>query len=576
MKNIKIKNVANMILYFLRPKFLSTGILTLLTLFLGFLEMLNVLAIFPVLVAGIQNISASKDVVENSNKFIGGLQYLANMLDLSLLVTSSLLLLLITLFTFVYKIFYTWYEQRLITELLLIHKIRIFNTLINSSFEFISRIHRGKFNQLNSVSIEAVAILLDYVAKFFSQFITLILLLCLIGNGGLGLLALLGAIGCLYFFIVKHVSKKNIQECSSEIHEAKINESNLINEVFTGVQTIRNYGVMSFWLDKFNELSQSLKEKTIKIHIGYVLPGALLQLVMGVGLASFGFYMGSLSPESILQLVPIMGVFIIAISRTNSTLSSLVNSYTTIVGHYPAANNLYHYMHSCNDHQVKDAGIYPVRFSKEIRFANVSFFYKEKKSKVLTNFNMSIFKGEIVALMGRSGSGKSTIINMLMRNFEPSSGQIYIDDINIGDVDVNHYRSNFAVVSQDAFLIHGSVADNIRFGGSFSDLEIKEALKNADALEFVSALSNGVDTVIGEGGVQLSGGQKQRLSLARALLRNPEMLILDEPSSALDKEAEKSIFQSTKKMSNGRTILIITHSTALAKMCDRIIDLSLH
>lgn len=573
MKRNKLKNATKLVIYFLRPKLFLAVMLTLLTLFLGFLEMLNVLAIFPVLVAGMQNLTSEKDGAGSSNELMGGLEYLSNVFGISLLALSSALLLLVAIFTFLFKIFYTWYEQRLISELLLIHKRRIFNTLENTSFEFINKIHRGRFNQLNSVSIEAVGILLDYVAKFFSQLITLVLLLILMGKGGLELLVVLASIGFLYFFVVKHVSKKNIQECSREIHEARISESNILNEVFTGVQTIINYGAMSFWRKKFDFVSRSLKEKTIKIHIGYVLPGALLQLIMGVGLASFGFYMGSLSAESIFQMVPIMGVFIIAISRTNSALSALVNSYTAIVGHYPAAKNLYQYMHSCEDSHVEKFGIKFIRFSNELRLNNVGFFYRDKRSNVLTDFNMSILKGEIVALIGRSGSGKSTVINLLMRNFEPSSGQIYMDNIDIRDIEIGCYRSNFAVVSQDAFLVQGSVADNIRFGSSFSDREIIDALRNADALTFVSALPFGVDTIIGEGGAQLSGGQKQRLSLARALLRNPEILILDEPSSALDREAEKSIFESTKKISSGRTILIITHSAALAQMCDRIINL---
>jgi len=395
-------------------------------------------------------------------------------------------------------------------------------------------------------------------------------------SGDLYLLLVLGIIGLLYFLVVKQVSKKNIQESSREIHKIKIKESNVLNEVFSGIETIRNFNAMPFWQQKFDGAIHFLKEYTIKIHLGFMLPGALLQLIMGIGMAAFGLYMGALKNEVMLQLLPIMGVFIIAISRTNSTLSSLVNSYTAIIGHMPAAKNLYDFIQSAQGNRRNENGTLITNFTNSICFSNVGFKYSGKQNNALKNFSMEISKGEIIGVVGKSGSGKSTIINLLIRNFQPSSGDVYLDGVNIENIDINHYKSIFSIVSQDPFLLHGSILENITFGRTFTDQEINDAVILADALGFIGDLPDGMNTIIGEGGVKLSGGQKQRISLARALLRKSEVLILDEPSSALDSETEKLIFKNLNELLMDRTILIITHSKVLADMCDRIVDLNLY
>jgi len=572
----KIRGGAEIIFYFLRPRIGATVFLVSLTFLLGFLEMLNVIAIFPLLVAGLQNLTPINNDTSATAVVIHNLEIISNFLSLSTLQVASILLLTISIFTFVYKVFYSWYEQNLIGGLILIHKKSIFSVLEDSTLEFTNTLHRGRLNQLNSSSIEAVSIILDYIAKFFGQLITLILLLTIMASGDLYLLLVLGIIGLLYFLVVKQVSKKNIQESSREIHKIKIKESNVLNEVFSGIETIRNFNAMPFWQQKFDGAIHFLKEYTIKIHLGFMLPGALLQLIMGIGMAAFGLYMGALKNEVMLQLLPIMGVFIIAISRTNSTLSSLVNSYTAIIGHMPAAKNLYDFIQSAQGNRRNENGTLITNFTNSICFSNVGFKYSGKQNNALKNFSMEISKGEIIGVVGKSGSGKSTIINLLIRNFQPSSGDVYLDGVNIENIDINHYKSIFSIVSQDPFLLHGSILENITFGRTFTDQEINDAVILADALGFIGDLPDGMNTIIGEGGVKLSGGQKQRISLARALLRKSEVLILDEPSSALDSETEKLIFKNLNELLMDRTILIITHSKVLADMCDRIVDLNLY
>jgi ABC-type multidrug transport system fused ATPase/permease subunit len=575
MKNFlaRYREQFQLVRYFLRPKLISAGVLTILTFGLGFLEMLNVLAIFPILLAGVDTVSGEQVSNPSSGLIAEALSSMARGLNLSELLVASLILLLITIFTFVYKVLYTWFEHKAISDLLLIHKRKFFETLEFSSPGGLGGIKRGELNQLGSSSMEAVGILLDYIAKFISQASTLILLIVLIANGGLVLLITLISLGFFYFLLMKHVSKVSVQKYSKDIHEIKIAESHVLNEVFTGIETIRNYGAINLWKRRFHALAESLKSSSIKINIGYLLPGALLQLLMGIGMASFGVYLSRLSSDQILQIIPIIGVFIIAVSRTNASLSGLVNSYAVIVAYYPPAKNLYNFMKNSQHSGGDEGSVNFNKFEKSIVFSNVSFNFSEKSQNILDRINIEIKRGGSVAIVGGSGSGKTTLINLMLGNYVPTSGRIIIDGLDINNIKKEQYRKRFAVVSQDSFLMSGTLIDNINFGANYSLSEIKEALQRANAIEFVENLPQKLNTMVGEGGVRLSGGQTQRISLARALLRRPDILILDEPTSSLDSKNEGIVFQNVNELSKQMTIIIVTHSLTLSRMCDRIISL---
>lgn len=209
----------------------------------------------------------------------------------------------------------------------------------------------------------------------------------------------------------------------------------------------------------------------------------------------------------------------------------------------------------------------------KIEFQNVSFAYENGKS-VLKNFNLTIKAGEITAIVGPTGSGKSTLCQLLLRFYEPTSGRILIDGIDIREYSLYQLRGFIGIMQQDVFLFSGSVKENIAYGAPTADLAaIENAAALAKADKFIAALPQKYDTNIGERGVKLSGGQKQRLAIARIFLKNPPILILDEATSALDNETEKQVQRALDTLSNARTTLIIAHRLAAIRQADKIIVL---
>jgi subfamily B ATP-binding cassette protein MsbA len=211
-------------------------------------------------------------------------------------------------------------------------------------------------------------------------------------------------------------------------------------------------------------------------------------------------------------------------------------------------------------------------FTNEIVFKNISFKYKD--DYVLKNFSLTIKKGETVALVGQSGSGKSTLANLVTRFYDVNEGAIFIDGINIKSVTKKSLRALMGIVSQDSILFNDTIANNIKLGAQHAtDSAVLEASEIANANEFIQQLPKKFDTNIGDSGNTLSGGQKQRLSIARAVLKNPPIMILDEATSALDTESEQLVQVALEKMMQNRTSLVIAHRLSTIQKADKIVVL---
>ena len=213
-------------------------------------------------------------------------------------------------------------------------------------------------------------------------------------------------------------------------------------------------------------------------------------------------------------------------------------------------------------------------FESNIQFQNVTFVYPQTKRLVLNSINLTFPQGKHIALVGPSGSGKSTLVDLVLGFYRPTSGSVVVNGKYYEEYKIKDYRKLFGLVSQESSMSFPTIRENlVLFKQNATELELRRALDQADALEFVDNLPDGIDTVIGERGVKLSGGQKQRLSIARALLHNPQILIFDEATSSLDSLSEAKIIESIKKASVGRTSITVAHRLSTVMHCDRIIFL---
>ncbi len=210
----------------------------------------------------------------------------------------------------------------------------------------------------------------------------------------------------------------------------------------------------------------------------------------------------------------------------------------------------------------------------DIRFIDVSFAYRERSEPALSGFSLRVAPGERVALVGRSGSGKTTVVSLLLRFFELDEGRILVGGRDIRDLALSQLRALVSVVAQDTYLFHGSVRDNLLVGrADADDHAIEAAARAARAHEFIRELPNGYDTVIGERGLKLSGGERQRIAIARALLKDAPILVLDEPTSSVDAANEAEIQHALDRLSRGRATLVIAHRLSTVRDADRILVL---
>lgn len=560
--------------YFTAPRRGAVIWLTCLTFTSGFVEMINVAALFPLLLTGMQSIVGAGLTSASSSWVDGQLKWLGDTTGLNTLAIASILLLVVSLGAFLFKIYYAWYGQKLATDIMAEQKLNVFETLTRAEYQVYTSAKRGELMHISTAATEAIAIVIDYLTRIASQVITMVMLLTLIFAGSARFFWIVVVVGTAYFILVRMLIRRWVQNGAQEMHALRIAESDLLSEFVGGVRTIRLYRATQHWRRLLVSAVRRYATLMVRVYLGIVSPGILVQLLMGVGIAAFGLYASTASPKAIAEFVPMLGMFVIAVSRVNAALSAAASSYAAIVNHYPAAKGVYDLLTKTpimeEPQATRASGL---EFKDALVFENVDFVYPSRDKPVLKEFNLEIKRGRKVAILGESGKGKTTILNLLLRLYAPTRGRVLLDGRPIDELPREDYLKLFAIVSQDSFLLHGSILDNITFGENYPLEEVKAAAERAEAHSFISALPLGYDTIVGENGVQLSGGQRQRISMARAFLRKPQILILDEPTSALDLNTELRLIENLKSQAAGITTITVTHKPSLVSDHDQIIHL---
>ena len=372
--------------------------------------------------------------------------------------------------------------------------------------------------------------------------------------------------------VVKKYTKK--MRKSGKIRQDTIGQATaFMQESLAGIQVIKGFNKVDMTVEKYKEVTQGemdriYRAQKIKAKISPL--NELLATVMILLVAAYGgyqiVYRGSMTAGDLIS-------FITAIGLMQSPLKKLISRNSELYEIIPSGDRV---MEVFNEAKEIDCYIdTPKEFTgdiESIKFENVEFIYPKSEVKVLKNINLDVKKGEVVAFVGSSGSGKTTLVNMVPRFYDPLSGSIKINGIDIRNYSLKKYRGHIGMVPQDTFLFSGTITENIAFGkeGITRD-QIEEAAKMANAYNFIVELEKGFETEVGERGVLLSGGQKQRIAIARALIQNPSIMILDEATSALDTESEKLVQDALEKLMIGRTTFVIAHRLSTIVGADKIV-----
>jgi subfamily B ATP-binding cassette protein MsbA len=374
-------------------------------------------------------------------------------------------------------------------------------------------------------------------------------------------------------FIIIWIGKKLRRQTT--IIQAKLADiTSVLQESISGVKVVKAFGMEGYENKKFMKETYSFFRLVLRI-VRIRNSSSPITEILSVIIGALIIYYGGLLVlnEGALSASQFMG-FLFAIFQMMPPIKELGGVNNRIQEASAAADRIFEIMETEPDIVSKADSVELKEFKNRVVFENVCFKYENTQENVLDNVNLTVKKGDILALVGPSGGGKSTLADLIPRFYDPTEGRILIDDINIKDFNLVSLRSKMGIVTQETFLFNGTVRQNIAYGlENFPYEKVIEAAKSANAHKFIMEMSDGYNTLVGERGIKLSGGQKQRLTIARALLKNPEIMIFDEATSALDNESEILVQEAIERLMVNRTTFVIAHRLSTIRNASMIIVL---
>jgi ABC-type multidrug transport system fused ATPase/permease subunit len=364
-----------------------------------------------------------------------------------------------------------------------------------------------------------------------------------------------------------------IRKLSKQAQDFTAESNTIIEEALTGISNIKSFTNEVFALGKYGKSIDNIRQLNIKSGLWR---GAFVSFIIFClfGAIVFIIWQGLLMTQGPNPEISSSNFFsfVMFTVMMGMSVGSVPDLYASIQKSIGATENLMNIITEKDENQLFSGKEKPT-LEGNVRFEKVQFSYPQRADiEVLKDISFEAAKNETIAIVGPSGAGKSTIASLLLRFYETSKGQIFYDSISSSDIDLNHLRAQIAVVPQEVILFAGTIEENIAFGRpEASKEEIIQAAKQANATEFIDKFTEGFNTEVGDRGIQLSGGQKQRIAIARAILKNPRILILDEATSALDSESEKLVQDALNELMKGRTSFVIAHRLSTIKKADKIL-----
>ena len=441
--------------------------------------------------------------------------------------------------------------------------------LLNLDMDFFNEFRTGELISRTTNDIDRIrSIVSSIIPELTRESVTIIGLLCVVIYQSPKLAFFALVVMPVAIYPISRLAKR-MKKISKQSQEKTSDITSALSEIFTNIEIIKANNAQEYEHSRFvdeNNKFFRLNLKSVKIE---QLVSPLMETIGSIGVAAVIIIGGKDVIDGHINMGAFFS-FLTALFMLYTPLKRIVNIYNKMQDAIAASERTFFLMDKVS--QIKDGQKELNEEINLIKFKGVHLSYGDKE--VLKGINLEANKSEFVALVGSSGGGKSSLMNLLMRFYDVNGGEILINDTNLKDIKIHSLRQNIGLVTQRVYIFNDTVAKNVAYGREFNEDAVINALKLANAYEFVSKLDNGINTILNEFGTNLSGGQRQRIAIARALYQNPQILIFDEATSALDNESEKEITKAINNLRSKKIIFVIAHRLSTVENADKIAVLS--
>lgn len=441
--------------------------------------------------------------------------------------------------------------------------------LLNLDMDFFNEFRTGELISRTTNDIDRIrSIVSSIIPELTRESVTIIGLLCVVVYQSPKLAFFALVVMPVAIYPISRLAKR-MKKISKQSQEKTSDITSALSEIFTNIEIIKANNAQEYEHSRFvdeNNKFFKLNLKSVKIE---QLVSPLMETIGSIGVAAVIIIGGKDVIDGHINMGAFFS-FLTALFMLYTPLKRIVNIYNKMQDAIAASERTFFLMDKVS--QIKDGEKELNEEINLIKFNDVRLSYGDKE--VLKGINLEANKSEFIALVGSSGGGKSSLMNLLMRFYDVNGGEILINGTNLKDIKIHSLRQNIGLVTQRVYIFNDTVAKNVAYGREFDEEAVINALKLANAYEFVSKLDNGINTILNEFGTNLSGGQRQRIAIARALYQNPQILIFDEATSALDNESEKEITKAINNLRSKKIIFVIAHRLSTVENADKIAVLS--
>jgi len=541
--------------------------LVVLSVLVGLMETFQIVLLYPIL-------NASFNLQDAGIPFFEPLYNIVrSFVDLPEVVTFCLLFIVFVILTFFATIAYTVVSLKFTRAVIVRTKGSIFDKLEDSDYRYFVENRQGDVLYNVVTSPGKIKAFMDNSTKIFADVVVILTILftLLFMSPTATTILLVGGIG--FILIVRYVGNKISYFIGKVQLQSIASENAVISQYVQGLRQIRSVNADRYWKKQYTSALRNYWDKFVRYRFTESLPASLLQMVFFIAIAGLVIALYYIHSENFISVIPIIGTFSFSALKVLPRLSNIGSHSMTMMDAYPDLERIYSFLNDFRYTTIRNGTVTFDSLTSDILFEDVSFQYYVGQN-LIDGLNLTIHRNNVTALVGHSGSGKSTVVSLLLRYYDISSGSILINGRDLREYDLATFLGKVGYVSQDTFIYNASVRENIAFGAEYTDEQITAAATRANLQTFIAGLLDGYDTIVGDQGLKLSGGEKQRIAIARALVRDPEILVLDEATSNLDNESEAIVQESINRVSETITTFVVAHRLSTIRRADIIYVMS--